>query len=213
MERLIATHHRNGRRLDVIELVDDDAASIRLVLDGQLLPPEVNPDAVPSEDEVDDILARWDAADELTPGEVIALLDALDDEHKAHATYAQVIADFGPVRPFENIVESEARHIDALTSLMHRYAVPVPSNPWPGKVPRFETVEQACRAAVDAEIDNAALYDRLLASTERADVRAVLKNLQEASQERHLPAFRRCAERGNGGEHHGHHHQHRRGRG
>jgi hypothetical protein len=214
MERLIATHHRNGHQLDVIELVDDDATSIRLILDGQLLPPEVHPDAVPTDDEVDDLLARWDTgagSTGVTPGEVIALLDALDEEHKAHATYTQVIADFGPVRPFENIVESEARHIAALTSLMHRYAVPVPANPWPGKVPRFETVAQACRAAVDAEIDNAALYDRLLAAAELADVRAVLENLQEASQERHLPAFRRCAERGEAGEHRGHHHQHHRG--
>jgi hypothetical protein len=136
----------------------------------------------------------------LRPEEVIALLDALDDEHKAHATYTQVIADFGPVRPFVNIVESEGRHIAALTELMQRYEVPVPTNPWPGRVPRYDTVAHACADAVDAEIENASLYDRLLDTTDRPDIRDVLRTLQDASQQRHLPAFRRCLRRGDGDE-------------
>jgi hypothetical protein len=57
----------------------------------------------------------------LRPQEVIALLEALDDQHKAQATYAQVLADFGDVPPFAKIIEAEERHIDALTRLMHRY--------------------------------------------------------------------------------------------
>ncbi|WP_257556844.1 hypothetical protein [Sphingobium sp. CFD-2] len=32
------------------------------------------------------------------------LLDALEDERKAEATYAAVIEKFGPVRPFSNII-------------------------------------------------------------------------------------------------------------
>jgi hypothetical protein len=43
-----------------------------------------------------------------------ALEDALDDEYKSHATYDQVIRDFGSVRPFINIVEAEAKHIVSL---------------------------------------------------------------------------------------------------
>ena len=46
-----------------------------------------------------------------------------------------------------------------------------------------------------AEIANATLYDRIMASTRRADLLAVFGNLREASQERHLPAFRRCVAR------------------
>lgn len=46
-----------------------------------------------------------------------ALGDALDDEYKSYATYRQVIADHGPIRPFINIVEAEARHIGALRAL------------------------------------------------------------------------------------------------
>ena len=45
-----------------------------------------------------------------------ALEDALDDEYKAHTTYDQVIHDLGPVRPFVNIVDAEARRSTATGS-------------------------------------------------------------------------------------------------
>lgn len=106
-----------------------------------------------------------------------------------------MIADFGDEPPFSNIRDAEARHIDALVRLFHRYGLPVPSNPWPGKVERFADRQAACEAGVKAEIDNGEMYDRLLAASERPDILTVLRNLQEASQQRHLPAFQRCAAR------------------
>jgi hypothetical protein len=141
-----------------------------------------------------------DASIELDQQEAQALLAALDDEYKSHATYDQVIRDFGQVRPFINIVEAEARHIAALLTLFERYSLPVPPNPWSGKTPRYPGVAAACVAAVQAEIDNAALYDRLLASTRRPDILAVFQALRSASQDRHLPAFQRCAQRSAGGQ-------------
>ncbi|PIE42699.1 MAG: DUF2202 domain-containing protein, partial [Gammaproteobacteria bacterium] len=53
-----------------------------------------------------------------------ALIEALDDEYKARATYRYVIDTFGPVRPFINIVNAETRHIQALIPLFHKYGVP-----------------------------------------------------------------------------------------
>jgi hypothetical protein len=50
--------------------------------------------------------------------------------------------------------------------------------------------------ALAAEVANGDLNERLSAGTARADIVAVYRNLQEASQERHLPAFRRRAGRG-----------------
>jgi hypothetical protein len=136
------------------------------------------------------------ADNRLTDEEAADLFAALDDEYRAHAIYTQVLADFGgDVLPFANIVESEARHIDALLGLFRRYGLDVPATPWPGKVTRYESVVDACRAGVDAEIDNAAMYDRFLAGTTRPDVLAVYRNLQQASQQNHLPAFRRGAQR------------------
>lgn len=137
---------------------------------------------------------------QLTPTEVADLLAALDDEYKARATYAQVVADFGDVRPFSNIVEAEQRHIDALVALFARYGLEVAPDPWPGQVTRYGTIADAGADGVQAEIDNAALYDRLLAGTTRHDLVDTYRNLRRASQENHLPAFQRCAERGGPGE-------------
>lgn len=130
--------------------------------------------------------------------EVKVLAEALDDEHRAWATYDQVIRDFGPVRPFVRIIDSEARHIAALATLFERYGLAVPENPWPGRVPRYATLQEACEAGVAGEIENAAMYDRLLAATRRPDIAEVLRRLRDASQERHLAAFRRCASRPHG---------------
>ena len=88
----------------------------------------------------------------------------------------------------------------------------MPENAWPGKVPRFGSVREACEAAVAAEVANAALYERLLAATHRPDILTVFRRLQEASQQRHLPAFRRCAERGGEDGGRGHQRRHRGGR-
>jgi hypothetical protein len=154
----------------------------------------------------------------LSESEVAHLIAALDDEYQARATYAQVIADFGDVRPFANIVDAEDRHARALIRLFERYGVPVPVDTWPGRVPRYCSLREACEAGVAAEVANAGLYDELLSGTDRPDLREVYENLREASQERHLPAFRRCAERESDaspehddGPGHRHRHRHRGG--
>jgi hypothetical protein len=124
-----------------------------------------------------------------------ALADALDDEYKSHETYAQVIRDFGDARPFINIVEAEARHIEALLALFARYDATPPENRWAGKAPRFKSLHEACVAGVEGEIENVALYDRLFLSTQRTDILNVFQSLRSASQDRHLSAFQRCAQR------------------
>ena len=136
---------------------------------------------------------------QLNQTEIGVLHEALDDEYKAWSTYSQVIADFGEVRPFINIRDAEGRHIQALLRLFDAYGLPVPTNPWPAKVERYANLLAACQAGVAAEIENAEMYDRLLANTTRPDILTVLRNLQEASQERHLPAFQRCVQRGGTG--------------
>lgn len=137
--------------------------------------------------------------DALTDAEVDILHEALDVEYHAWTTYAQVLTDFGPIRPFVNICEAEARHIAALAGLFARYGLSLPTNPWPGRVPRYASVQAACQAGVAAEIANGAMYERLLGQTRRTDLLNVLRDLQEASQQRHLPAFERCVGRGAAG--------------
>ncbi|MGE3691487.1 MAG: DUF2202 domain-containing protein [Novosphingobium sp.] len=132
------------------------------------------------------------------PGLEQALLDALDDERKAEAAYDSVIERFGPVRPFINIVEAEARHSAAVERQMRRLGVPVPPNPWPGRVQAPASLKAACAAAIEGEIENIAMYDRLLENIADGDVRQTFLNLRSASHDNHLPAFRRCLARETG---------------
>ncbi len=131
----------------------------------------------------------------LNKTEIDTLHEALDDEYMAWSTYEQVISDFGEVRPFINIRDAEARHIQALSSLFVFYEIPIPENTWPGRVAQYKNLHEACEAGVTAEIENGQMYERLLRTTDREDILTVLRNLQEASQQRHLAAFQRCVER------------------
>jgi hypothetical protein len=124
-----------------------------------------------------------------------ALVTALDDEYRARATYAAVIAAFGPATPFDRIAASEERHVAALEAAFGRYGLPLPVDRWRDRVPPPPTLADACRDGVAGEIHNIALYDRLLAQVGEPDLRAVFMNLRGASAEGHLPAFRVCAER------------------
>ena len=127
------------------------------------------------------------------------LIEAINDEYKARAIYRLVITTFGEIRPFINIVEAENRHIEALLPLFKKYDVTVPENDWSSRVEAPSSILDACRLGVEAEIENAEMYDRLLDSTiGYPDVQDVLIQLQRASKENHLPAFQRCVERGEG---------------
>lgn len=105
----------------------------------------------------------------LSDAEIQSLKDTLDDEYKSYETYAQVIRDFGEVRPFVNIVEAEERHSLALLALFQKYGIAPPANRWVGKAPCFASVDEACAAAIQGEIENVELYDRALMSTDRPD--------------------------------------------
>lgn len=129
------------------------------------------------------------------------LIEAINDEYKARATYRLVISKFGEIRPFVNIVEAEGRHIQALLPLFETYSIPVPEDDWDSRVEAPVSILDACKAGVQAEIDNAEMYERLLDSTKQyPDVQVVLMQLQRASRENHLPAFQRCVERGGSAE-------------
>ena len=139
----------------------------------------------------------------LTADQQAAVLTALDDERHAEAVYAAVIAKFGEVRPFSAIIRSEQMHQARLADLLGAAGVAVPANPYAagGKsVSAPATLADACRVAADAEIANAALYDKdLLPRVKDAPaVSAVFTALSTASTRNHLPAFQRCGAGGGG---------------
>ena len=128
-------------------------------------------------------------------GTIAALREALDDEFRARATYRQIIASFGEVRPFVNIVEAEDRHARALLDLFKKFGIEAPADTWADRVTAPGTLAEACRDGVRAELENDAMYERLLGQVTDPSVRRVLRRLQMASRERHLPAFQRCLDR------------------
>lgn len=89
-------------------------------------------------------------------------------------------------------------YIEALRVLFQRYELEVPENTWPGRIPQFASAREGCEAGIRAEVENAALYDQLMRTTSHQGILTVFGNLLRASQERHLPNFRRCASRGSG---------------
>lgn len=127
---------------------------------------------------------------------VAAMGKAIQDEFRAQQTYLKVIEDFGEVRPFSNIVQAETRHIAVLTALYVSRGLTAPESRWNREnVPSYETLKAACVGAVRAEIENIAMYDRLLKIELPADVKEAFEYLRWASDENHLPAFRRCVDR------------------
>lgn len=131
---------------------------------------------------------------DVTLEEVLA--EALLDEYKARDTYRKIINTFGAVRPFVNIVEAEQRHIESLLVLYEKYDIPLPAIPDPDMIDIPDSLLEACKMGVEAEIENLTMYDRLIEATDLPDVIVVLKRLQTASRDNHLPAFQRCVERG-----------------
>lgn len=124
------------------------------------------------------------------------VLEALNDEYKARAFYRLVIKTFGPVRPFVNIVEAEDTHARALERLCARYQIPLPDDEWEWVLKPPASVLEACRAGVQGELDNIAMYERFLRETREPELQALFQRLQARSRDAHLPAFQRCVARG-----------------
>jgi len=94
-------------------------------------------------------------------------------------------------------MESEAYHIEALTSILDAYAVSYPGeNPYLGAIEVPESLAAAAQAGVDAELANVDLYQRQLeAVSDYPEIYNVFVSLQSASLNQHLPAFERAVER------------------
>jgi hypothetical protein len=128
----------------------------------------------------------------LSTAEKDALNQAILEEYGALNLYQSVIAQFGNVYPFLQIVRAEQQHVNALTRQATKYGVTVPSNPGLTTVPNFNTLSDACKAGVAAEIADAALYDELKPLVTQSSLLQVFNNLQSASLNSHLPAFQTC---------------------
>jgi hypothetical protein len=126
----------------------------------------------------------------LSDAEAQGLALAIEEEYKARALYEYVMETFGSVSPFAEIAVSEATHVSVLIRQADKYGVDYPAyDPSIFDFPVFATVDDAYQAGIDAEIEDAALYDTLLADVTHEDIARVYTNLKTASLENHLVSF------------------------
>ena len=116
------------------------------------------------------------------------LLYAIQDEYSAQAEYTYIIANFDVTKPFTNIVNAEATHIEMLTPLFTTYDLILPSDTADDHLIEVESVYEAFETGVYAEIINIAMYNEFLTYDLPDDIEAVFISLRDASM-KHLEAF------------------------
>lgn len=118
------------------------------------------------------------------------LVYAIQDEYLAHGEYQAIIAKFGNVRPFSNIVTSEETHIAYLNEIFTAYKMEIPPDDSAGHVVVPGSLLEANQTCVQAEIDNIAMYERFLTYDLPDDVKTAFEALKSAS-EKHLQSFQK----------------------
>ncbi|MBI9042828.1 DUF2202 domain-containing protein [Lutibacter sp.] len=86
------------------------------------------------------------------------LMYAIQDEYLAKAEYEAIIAEFGEVKPFTNIVLAEQTHIDMLLPLFATYEIEVPVNTAADSVVIPDSITSALATGIEAEEVNIAMY-------------------------------------------------------
>ena len=115
---------------------------------------------------------------------------AIQDEYLARAEYEAIMQEYGPMKPFSNIIRSEERHISWLVPFFEQYGFKIPEDYASDHVILPENIKTALEIGVQAELDNIAMYEVFLEENLPEDVRDVFERLMAASKN-HLEAFRR----------------------
>ena len=83
---------------------------------------------------------------------LITALNGPEGEYAARAEYTAILAKFGTgVQPYANILEAEKKHVAALEQQCVKYGVPIPADPYLGKVTAPGTLLEAAEIGVVAE--------------------------------------------------------------
>ena len=131
-------------------------------------------------------------------GRAITIVDrlrwAVEDEYLARGEYEAVMARFGAMRPYDNIMAAEEQHLAWLKAEYQARGLPFPTDGSASSVVVPTDLKAAAQAGVDAEIANIAMYSSFLSRPElsrpeNASVRDLFERLKRAS-ENHLRAFK-----------------------
>lgn len=120
---------------------------------------------------------------------------AIQDEYLAQAEYKAIMAKYGQLRPFTNIMKAETNHISSLNPLFATYKVALPINDAASRVVLPSTLQASYTTGVQAELDNIAMYKKFLSQELPAEVEQVFTKLLRAS-ENHLKAFQNQVDKG-----------------
>lgn len=116
---------------------------------------------------------------------------AIQDEYMAQAEYNAIMDQYGVQKPFLNIIQSEATHIDLLLPLLKAYDVSVPKNDAASRVVIPASLEKGYTAGVQAEEKNIVMYESFLKQDVPDDVKVVFERFL-ANSKNHLAAFKRA---------------------
>lgn len=131
---------------------------------------------------------------------LVTALSGKDGEYAARAEYEAVLNKFGAdVLPYSHIIQAEDNHIAALEQQCRAFGVPIPEDPYLGKVQSPATLMEAAKMGILAEEANVKMYDELLKAVQGyPTLMQVFTRLQSASANRHLAALQ--AAEANGGQ-------------
>lgn len=137
--------------------------------------------------------ARTPTLSEEAKAALVYALAGDEGEYAARARYAAIIAKFGPLQPFVNILKAEEQHIAVLKQQCVKYGVAVPEDTKVVTVP--DTLLEAAKAAAEYEVLNAAMYGELLPIVASyPSLVTTFTNLGTASEESHLAALESAIE-------------------
>lgn len=119
---------------------------------------------------------------------------AVQDEYLAHGEYAAIIAKFGDINPYSNIMNAEETHLAFLQEVYGTYDLDFPEDASADHIVVPETLLEAAETGVHAEIDNIAMYDLFLSFDLPDNVSEVFTALRDGS-ESHLLAFQKQVDR------------------
>ena len=118
-----------------------------------------------------------------------AALDVvLADEYKARAQYQAIVAQFGAVNPYVQLIQAETNHINALTRVYQAFGFTVPADNGSSFASVPATLQASYQIGIDAETANIALYQTDLNTDLPTSIARIFANLQNASKN-HLAVF------------------------
>ncbi len=128
--------------------------------------------------------------DSLSVNDMIIL--AMKDELLAHQEYTSILEVYPGLNPFASIIQSEVKHIKALTPLFETYDIDEVQDDSLNHVVLPTDLSHAFYICVEAEVNNIAMYALFLEREDIPDdVRLIFENLMSASYN-HLKAFYRA---------------------